>query len=145
MGQDTAHELIHAQYRLEDQIGFKLRLANQRHLEVFADMMPDATPTQFAILARLHADGALSQNHLGRRVGMDAATTKGVVDRLRAKGWVQSTASKTDLRRLEISLTPNGKIFAAQAIETAKAISEKTTSKLSPRETERLLALLDKL
>ena len=132
-------------YRLEEQIGFKLRLANQKHLELFAQMLPQATPTQFAILSRLYADGALSQNHLGRRVGMDAATTKGVVDRLRAKGWVQSMPSKTDLRRLEISLTPAGHAFAQQAIEVAKQISEKTARNLNARETERLLALLDKL
>lgn len=132
-------------YRLEDQIGFKLRLANQRHLEVFADMLPEATPTQFAILARLVEDGPLSQNHLGRRVGMDAATTKGVVDRLRAKGWVQSTPSKTDMRRLEISLTEAGEEFADRAITIAVEISKRTLSGLSTREAERLLTLLDKL
>ncbi len=132
-------------YVLEDQIGFRLRLANQKHLELFASMLPEATPTQFAILARLHADGPLSQNLLGRRVGMDAATTKGVVDRLRAKGWVQSAASKTDLRRLEISLTSEGRAFAHRAIHTAQMISAKTTSNLTARETERLLDLLAKL
>lgn len=132
-------------YRLEDQIGFKLRLANQRHLELFGAMLPEATPTQFAILARLFFDGTSSQNQLGRRVGMDAATTKGVVDRLRTKGWVQSAPSKTDLRRLDISLTAEGAAFAERSIETAKQISAQTTSKLSTRETERLLALLDKL
>ncbi|EDZ43161.1 hypothetical protein RB2083_2676 [Rhodobacteraceae bacterium HTCC2083] len=48
----------------------------------------------------------------GDGLGMDAATTKGVVDRLRGKCWVQSTPSKTDLRRLEISLTEQGRAFA---------------------------------
>ena len=64
-------------YRLEEQIGFKLRVANQKHLEIFAHEMPDLTPRQFAVLARLTEDGPLSQNHLGRQVAMDAATTKG--------------------------------------------------------------------
>lgn len=141
MTQDQAR----SSYRLEDQVGFRLRLANQKHLELFASMMPEATPTQFAILARLYSDGRLSQNLLGRRVGMDAATTKGVVDRLRAKGWVQSEASKTDLRRLEISLTSEGMQFAKQALQVAHKISQETTSNLSRRETERLLALLAKL
>ncbi|WP_293448037.1 MarR family transcriptional regulator [Planktotalea sp.] len=145
MIKDEASNAQKVEYRLEDQIGFKLRLANQKHLEHFAELMPDATPTQFAILARLHADGPLSQNHLGRRVGMDSATTKGVVDRLRSKGFVQSTASKTDLRRLEISLTSTGQEFASRAIATATKISARTTANLSTRETERLLALLEKL
>lgn len=132
-------------YRLEDQIGFKLRLANQKHLEVFARMMPDVTPTQFAVLAKLLAEGAISQNHLGRLVGMDAATTKGVVERLRAKGFVLRTKSTSDMRRLDISLTPEGHAFAQQAVETATGISAATAGNLTPRELARLLELLDKL
>tara|TARA_R110002012_G_C11489862_1_gene596060 strand:+ start:338 stop:766 length:429 start_codon:yes stop_codon:yes gene_type:complete len=132
-------------YRLEDQIGFKLRLANQKHLEVFARMMPDVTPTQFAVLAKLLAEGAISQNQLGRLVGMDAATTKGVVERLRAKGFVLRTKSTSDMRRLDISLTPEGRAFAQQAVETAPGISAATAGNLTPRELARLLELLDKL
>lgn len=132
-------------YRLEDQIGFKLRLANQKHLEVFARMMPDVTPTQFAVLAKLLAEGAISQNQLGRLVGMDAATTKGVVERLRAKGFVLRTKSTSDMRRLDISLTHEGRAFAQQAVETATGISAATAGKLTPRELARLLELLDKL
>ena len=132
-------------YRLEDQIGFKLRLANQKHLDLFARMMPDVTPTQFAILARLRETGPLSQNDLGRRVGLDAATTKGVVDRLKAKGLVTSRKSATDMRRLVISLTEQGQVFAETAIDTATEISRATAANLTPRELERLLALLDKL
>tara|TARA_R110000850_G_scaffold125114_3_gene243332 strand:+ start:1696 stop:2148 length:453 start_codon:yes stop_codon:yes gene_type:complete len=134
-----------APYQLEDQVGFKLRLANQRHLEIFNQRMPDITPTQFAVLAKLRDEVCISQNQLGRLVGMDAATTKGVVDRLRKKGLVQSTPSETDMRRLEISLTDAGKDFSASAIGIAHDISAETVSNLTPREVERLLTLLDKL
>ena len=132
-------------YQLEDQIGFKLRLANQKHLEVFSQLMPEVTPTQFAVLAKLGKMDSLSQNHLGRLVGMDAATTKGVVDRLKKKGYVLSTPSQTDLRRLDISLTTDGRAFTAKALKTAQSISAKTASRLSQRELERLLGLLDKI
>jgi DNA-binding MarR family transcriptional regulator len=142
---DTSQENSRPAYHLEEQIGFKLRLANQKHLELFARMMPDVTPTQFAILARLRETGALSQNHLGRLVGMDAATTKGVVDRLKAKGYVARTRSTTDVRRMDISLTDAGHAFIEGAFETAKEITEATLKNLTPRERERLLALLDKM
>ncbi|MDX5402043.1 MAG: MarR family transcriptional regulator [Rhodobacterales bacterium] len=132
-------------YRLEDQIGFKLRLANQKHLEVFTRMMPDVTPTQFAVLAKLLEENTISQNQLGRLVGMDAATTKGVVDRLRAKGHVRRTKSTSDMRRLEISLTAEGRAFAEQAVQTAAEISATTAQNLTRRELDRLLELLDKL
>jgi len=132
-------------YRLEEQIGFKLRLANQKHLEVFARMMPDVTPTQFAVLAKLLDEDTISQNQLGRLVGMDAATTKGVVDRLRAKGLVRRTKSTSDMRRLDISLTSEGRAFAERAVATAAEISAATAQNLTRRELERLLDLLDKL
>lgn len=132
-------------YRLEDQIGFKLRLANQRHLEIFAAEMPEITPRQFAVLAKLGDEGTLSQNHLGRLVAMDAATTKGVVERLLRKGLIETVPSPTDRRRVEISLTAAGRAFLDQAKPVAARISERTARNLSGRELERLLTLLDKL
>lgn len=132
-------------YRLEQQIGFKLRVANQKHLEIFSAAMPDLTPRQFAVLAKLLEEGPLSQNHLGRKVAMDAATTKGVIARLLRKGYVTSTPSQTDRRRLDIALTDTGAAAARAAIGVARTISARTTRNLSSREVQRLLALLDKL
>ncbi len=132
-------------YRLDDQIGFKLRVANQKHLEIFTAAMPDLTPRQFAVLAKLLEQGTVSQNHLGRLVAMDAATTKGVVERLLKKGDVAATQSPTDRRRLDISLTAAGETVARGALSVASEISARTARNLTERELQRLLALLDKL
>ena len=77
-----------------------MRLASQRHLEIFSRHLPDMTPTQFSILVRLRDVGEVSQNQLGRLVAMDAATTKGVISRLIDRGLVQSRQDGGDLRRL---------------------------------------------
>ena len=132
-------------YVLEDQIGFRLRLANQRHLEIFSAHFPEVTPTQFSTLVKLRQCGVLSQNHLGRLVAMDAATTKGVIDRLRAKGLVQSQASVSDRRRLDISLTAAGVSFVARALPVARQVSQLTTKNLAAEELAQLLHLLDRL
>ncbi|MCP3879253.1 MAG: MarR family transcriptional regulator, partial [Sulfitobacter sp.] len=63
----------------------------------------------------------------------------------RKKGLVHSTPSKTDMRRLEISLTDEGIAVTAKAIATAQEISAETVGNLTPREVNRLLALLEKL
>ena len=42
-----------ASYRLQDQIGFILRKAHQRHVAIFASHIADLTPPQFAALAKL--------------------------------------------------------------------------------------------
>lgn len=132
-------------YVLEDQIGFRLRLANQRHLEIFAATIPDVTPTQFATLVKLKENGVLSQNHLGRLVAMDAATTNGVVTRLRNRGLVRTQASTNDLRRLEVSLTPEGEAFITEKMAAAREVSDLTLSGLTGREKTQILALLAKL
>ena len=132
-------------YQLDDQVGYKLRLANQRHLEIFSRHLPEVTPTQFSILVRLCEVGEVSQNQLGRLVAIDAATTKGVISRLIDRGLVQSRQDGKDLRRLQISLTHEGHGVVRAAIEKARAITEETTARLTSREVTRLMTLLDKL
>jgi len=132
-------------YRLDDQVGYKLRLATQRHLEIFSRRIANLTPTQFSVLVRLDEVGEVSQNQLGRLVAMDAATTKGVVKRLIEKGFVSSKRDKEDVRRLQISLTSEGKQEITKCIKDAKKITEETTSTLTKDEITQLLFLLDKL
>lgn len=132
-------------YELDNQIGYLLRLANQRHLEIFSDHMPSLTPTQFSVLARLFEVGELSQNELGRRVGIDAATTNGVIERLVRKELIHSKADINDKRRLCISLTTQGLETTEKSILKARAITHETVGNLTATEATRLLALLKKL
>ena len=132
-------------YRLDDQVGYKLRLASQRHLEIFSQHLSDITPTQFSILARLYEVGETSQNQLGRLVAMDAATTKGVIARLLEKNLVEARADPNDARRLQISLTEAGRELTIDAIEKARKITEDTVANLNGHDVKRLLELLDKI
>ena len=85
----ASEESARDEYRLQDQIGFVLRKAHQRHVSIFAARIADLTPPQFAALAKLHDVGETSQNQLGSMVAMDAATIKGVIERLKARGLVE--------------------------------------------------------
>ena len=96
-------------YRLEEQVGFLLRRVNQRHLAVFAEVIPEVTTTQLAALAKLAELGPMSQNQLGRATAMDAATIKGVVGRLVTRRLVTTAPSAEDRRRLIVELTPEGR------------------------------------
>lgn len=136
---------ISESYELDEQIGYLLRLANQRHLEIFSENMPALTPTQFSVLARLYEVGQLSQNELGRQVGIDAATTNGVIDRLYKKGLIKSKTDSKDKRRLSISLTAKGTRTTEKAIPVAKKITKKTVHKLTPSEASKLVKLLKKI
>jgi DNA-binding MarR family transcriptional regulator len=134
------------EYVLDDQIGFVLRQAQQRHTTLFAaEMAEGLTPTQWAALAKLRECGACSQNHLGRLTAMDAATIKGVVDRLSARGFTLARTDPADARRLVVELTGKGAELYERAVPIAQAITEQTLEKLDAGERSTLLELLRRL
>ena len=133
-------------YRLDDQIGYLLRLANQRHTTIFQEhTLQNLTPTQFSVMVRLEAEGKSSQNRLGRLAAMDVATIKGVVDRLRERGLAVSEPDPDDRRRSVISLTDEGRALLARMRPVGLAISEQTLAPLNPAERRTLLRLIAKL
>lgn len=132
-------------YRLEEQVGHLMRRAQQRHLSVFAGVVPELTTTQFAALAKLAELGALSQNQLGRATAMDAATIKGVVGRLVTRGLVSTVPSQEDRRRLIVDLTAEGRALFETLRERAREATEVTLSPLTAAERERFLSLLRRL
>jgi DNA-binding MarR family transcriptional regulator len=132
-------------YRLDEQVGYLLRRAQQRHLAIFSSLLPDFTPTQFATLAKLAETGPLSQNELGRQASMDAATIKGVVDRLRRRGLITTHREPQDQRRIYLSLSPEGEAHYRAAASKAAEITARTVSGLSDAEHAQLITLLKKL
>jgi MarR family transcriptional regulator, lower aerobic nicotinate degradation pathway regulator len=132
-------------YRLDDQVGFLLRRAQQRHLAIFAGQIPELTPTQFAAVAKVHELGPLSQAELGRATAMDAATIKGVTDRLEARGLVRTTPCGDDRRRVLVLLTDEGARLFADLAGRAAEITRETLAPLTPGEQASLLRLLRKL
>src|SRR5215472_663771 len=133
-------------YALNEQVGFLLRVAVQRHTTIFtARMIEELTQTQFAALAKLLEAGPCSQNHLGRLIYLDAATIKGVVDRLRARGLVATAGDANDRRRRAVTLTLTGRRVTEAAIAVAGQITAQTLAPLSPQEQRAVTRLLKKL
>lgn len=133
-------------YHLDDQVGYLLRLANQRHATIFQSQAIDGlTPTQFSALDRLSEQGTCSQNRLGRMAAMDVATIKGVVDRLRQKGLIVAEPDPNDKRRTLISLSPKGVALVARMQAVGHAITAETLKPLSAAEQRSLVRLLGKL
>ena len=133
-------------YRLDDQVGYLLRLAHQRHLSIFQqNMLDDLTPTQFSALIRLAEIGSCSQNDLGRRTSVDVATIKGVVDRLENKDLVAIRNNPDDRRQKIVSLTRQAHKTIDQLEQAGLDISRTTMKPLTRAEQDQLLGLLRKL
>jgi MarR family transcriptional regulator, lower aerobic nicotinate degradation pathway regulator len=133
-------------YALDRQVGFMLRLAQQRHTTIFASfMVEELTPTQWAAIAKLKEIGPSSQNLLGRLTAMDGATIKGVIDRLTRRGFTSTRPDPSDGRRLLVALTGRGDALYERAQSIGKHITEKTLAPLDANERAEFLTLLSKV
>jgi DNA-binding MarR family transcriptional regulator len=146
MADSTERAADGSAYRLDEQIGFVLRRAHQRHTAIFSErMIGGLTPMQFAALARLRETGPCSQNRLGRLTAMDVATVKGVVDRLRDRGLVETAPDPDDRRRSLVTLTKLGAARVEEACAVGHEITGATLEPLSARERTDLLRLLSRI
>ncbi|MGC2711862.1 MAG: MarR family transcriptional regulator [Pseudolabrys sp.] len=133
-------------YMLDEQGGFLMRVAMQRHTSIFTSRMIEGlTQTQFAALAKLYEVGPCSQNHLGRLIYLDAATIKGVVDRLHLRGFVTALNDPKDRRRRAVSLTDRGRQVTEAAMLVAAEITAATLAPLTADEQRQIAKLLRKL
>jgi MarR family transcriptional regulator, lower aerobic nicotinate degradation pathway regulator len=134
-------------YSVEQQIGYLLRRAHQRATAVFQANIgdPGTTPTQFTSMVKLGEHGELSQNLLGRMVGLDKATTQGVVRRLRDRDLIAARPDPTDARRTLLRLTPDGEQVLARLVANGPRVSAETLKPLDAAEQRTLLGLLSRL
>jgi DNA-binding MarR family transcriptional regulator len=142
----AANTVEPGRYVVDEQIGFLLRVTMQRHTSIFTSrMIENLTQTQFAALSKLHEVGPCSQNHLGRLIYLDAATIKGVVDRLGVRGFVTALADPKDRRRRAVALTERGRDVTEAAMKVAGEITAATLAPLTSDERRAVAALLKKL
>ena len=136
-----------AGYVVEEQVGFLLRRAHQRHAALFQEGMGAAelTPTQFTALVKTVELGRVTQNQLGRLAAMDPATIQGVVRRLIARGLVCRRTDPMDRRAAVLTPTAEGVALARQAVACGRRITEVTLAPVPAEDRPHLLAMLRKL
>lgn len=133
-------------YVLEEQVGFMMRLAGQRHSGIFQAHAPlGLTPTQFSVLIKVLELGECSQNELGRKTAMDVATIKGVVDRLRARNLVHVKPDLSDKRRSLVVPSNEVKEMSGALKAAGNKITKETLAPLNATERKTFLALLAKI
>ncbi|MDF2095230.1 MarR family winged helix-turn-helix transcriptional regulator [Aquibaculum arenosum] len=132
---------------VEEQVAHLLRRAHQRACALFLSSIgaDNLTPTQFFALARLHEQGPVSQNHLGRLAAMDPATVQGVVRRLSERGMITRAPHPQDRRRTLLTLTKDGEALIAGLLDSAQEADARLLGRLSSEERVTFLALLRRI
>ncbi|MCL4773095.1 MAG: MarR family transcriptional regulator [Burkholderiaceae bacterium] len=128
-------------------MGFLLRRAYQRATANLGRGIGahDLTPPQFAVLARLHERGSVSQNLLGRLVVMEPANVRTIVQRLGRRGLVRTERAPADRRLLMVSLTGKGATLTRRLVPIELDATAATLAPLTPRERTQLRRLLAKV
>jgi DNA-binding MarR family transcriptional regulator len=100
--------------------------------------------TQLRMMAILR-DRTPTMADLADFLGLERSSVSGLIDRAGRRGLVQRTASRSDGRAVQVSLTPDGHHLAGQVTGEVAALIAPMTSTLSGGEQKRLTQLLGKM
>ena len=94
------------------------------------------TPTQFMVLATAgwleHLDGPPTQQQVADGAGTDRQMTSRVIRTLQDRGLVLRHAHESHARSLRVSLTPQGRALARDAIQVAQSLDEQLFGPAAP-------------
>src|ERR1700742_734386 len=97
----------------------------------------DLSLTQFRMIAILR-DRTPAMAELARFLGLERSSVSGLIDRAARRGLVQRTASPSDGRAVQVSLTPEGHQLAARVRAEVAELTTRMTGALTPAEQQRL-------
>jgi DNA-binding MarR family transcriptional regulator len=134
-------------YDVTKQPGHLLRKALQYHLAIFQRLSPEPSVTgpQFALLCALRDHGPCSLTEIGRVIVMDPATTRGIVERLRERGFLSISRDNKDRRQVIVAIEPAGARVLRRMIPAAIEVSATTVQNLNAGEQIALQFLLEKM
>ncbi|MEO3813657.1 MarR family transcriptional regulator [Sphaerisporangium sp. B11E5] len=100
----------------------------------------------YGVLGTLEAAGPLSQQEIGRRLGVDRSTMVGVIDVLEGRGLVARSRDRVDRRAYSIELTEAGRALLAEVLHPVTAeVHERVIGRLTSEDRaslNRILAVL---
>ncbi|MDG4667197.1 MarR family transcriptional regulator [Mycobacterium sp. 236(2023)] len=103
--------------RLDEQLCFALYSASRAVTAAYRPLLDEVglTYPQYLVLLVLWEDEPCTVGHLGERLHLDSGTLSPLLKRLESAGLVQRRRSATDERRVDITLTPEGRALEDRA------------------------------
>lgn len=127
--------------------GFLLRHGHQISVAVFTEECAafDITPGQYGALMIIRVHAGIDQRSLARRIGLDASTTGGIVNRLAERGLIDRRVGASDRRSRTLVLTEAGQRLLEAAGPAVKAAQKRLLAPLSAAERDQFVELLSRL
>lgn len=133
---------------LEDYPGtMLLRLAQAIQQEISATYARahGLSVTEWRLLARLHAEGAMQLGELCRALAMDKAYASRILRSLQPQGYLTVSGDPEHGRRLIVEITPAGRALARRLMPKARASQQQLLQVLDAHERATLYGALRKL
>ncbi len=124
--------------RLDEILGFHLRMANVAIYQDYSSAMGDLglTQKQFAVLELIAANPKVSQIDIANQLSMDRATMMALVNRLEGRNLLERKPSSIDRRRQETAADVRGIETLKQARNIQEQHELRFTSRFTPEELE---------
>ena len=128
-------------------VGYQLRRTQNALFQDFFEKIAEdgLTPGRHGLLMLIDQNAGLSQTDLASAIGVDRASMVAILDKLEGKGWVTRQRSRTDRRRHQIDLTPEGRTLLKRLWPKILQHEAEVCQHLSPNEQQTLLRLLEKI
>lgn len=106
-----------ATLRLEEQLCFALYSASRAVTSAYRPLLDELNLTypQYLVLLVLWEDDACTIGQLGDRLHLDSGTLSPLIKRLEAAGLVRRQRSNADERRVDVTLTAEGRALEDRA------------------------------
>jgi DNA-binding MarR family transcriptional regulator len=103
------------------------------------------TLRQWEVLVCIVLEGELSQADVADRLGIEAPTLVGILDRMERDGWIERVGCPDDRRRKRIRTTEKSALVWNRMAECAHRVREKATRGFHPEELQQLKSLCERL
>src|SRR5580698_6202887 len=133
--------------QLESHLGYWLRRVSNAVSGTFAHALQErqTSVAEWALLRELHERGQTAPGELADSLGLTRGAVSKIVDKLDAKGWIQTEAKEGDSRFRLLSLTRSGRRSLPVLAEIADQNDARYFDCLNAKEKSVLRKLLIKL
>jgi MarR family transcriptional regulator, lower aerobic nicotinate degradation pathway regulator len=127
--------------------GFLISRMGLTASRAFAERISEVgvTPRGWGALNVLDTEGAITQQSLGRCIGMDPSTMVATIDELEAAGMVERRRNPQDRRAHALHITDKGRQTLKDGRKVARRAQEEFLAPLSSEERQQLHELLLRL
>lgn len=97
------------------------------------------------VLSYLRQHPGANQKEIAEFRNITTASVSQIVKEMQRTGYLRKEPDPHDQRYVHLYLTPRGEACAGEILQRVRCSDEKITARLTPRQEERLIALLEEL